>query len=153
MSSKVIKSVLDKMHKYAEEQDAAEFFDQYIQDQLKFAEREYNIKVQSILSEKEKYELTRKKKMALDAVKDEDKAVKEQEKQKKEEEKQQAQQAKEMQQQVALPYPSIGGSTSQGTNALADPAVVQAMQKTSSSSNTLHKVIYALRKKKGMRSK
>ena len=146
-----ITQVLQKLHKYAEEQDAASAFDNYIQDQLTLAQREHGIKVQSIMAEKEKYLLTRKKKVATDAVKDEDKAIKEQEKQKKEAEKAQIQQQKELKQQAELPYPSIGGVQSQGTNAFADPNAMAQLQKTSSSA--VHKVIHALRMKRGLRTK
>jgi len=139
------------MNKFAADQDAAEAFDQYIQDQLTLAQREHGIKVQTIMAEKEKYLLSRKKKEATDAVREEDKAIKEQEKQKKDAEKAQLQQQKELQQQAELPYPSIGGVQSQGTNALADPNAMAQLQKTSSSA--VSKVIHALRMKRGLRSK
>jgi len=107
-----------------------EDYEQYYQDAMDVAKNEYKTKVLKLKADWKKQKMTDGK-SALDAKVSYSSAVRKQEQDQQltalkeqqraaiEQKKQQEQAMKEQQEAVQLPYPSIGGVQSQGTNPLA----------------------------------
>lgn len=151
----IVARVLEKLQKYAEEQDANATFEEYLQDQENLAQLEMKTKLHQLQTEREKYYVDRKKGDVKKIVKAEDKAKKaadkQEEQQIKEQEKMQKQQEQAQQQQMQVPYPSFGGATTNAPNAFADPNALQQKQASSNKSQVIRKVIIALQRKSGYR--